>query len=58
MLVMEYHDKVHRPIYYTKSLLDAETKYLPLEKLALALMMAAKKLRTYFRMISETDYGA
>ena len=32
----------------TKSLLDVETKYPELEKLALALMVASKKLRPYF----------
>ncbi|KAL5554654.1 hypothetical protein UlMin_042055 [Ulmus minor] len=38
------------PIYYTsKSLLDAETRYPEVEKLALALMVAARKLRPYFQ---------
>ncbi|KAL5552902.1 hypothetical protein UlMin_040303 [Ulmus minor] len=38
------------PIYYTsKSLLDAETRYPEVEKLALALMIAARKLRPYFQ---------
>ncbi|XP_070050916.1 uncharacterized protein [Nicotiana tomentosiformis] len=37
------------PIYYvSKSLLDDETRYPYLEKLALALVMAARKLRPYF----------
>ena len=37
------------PIFYvSKTLLGAETKYLPLEKLALALMMASRKLSHYF----------
>lgn len=30
-------------------MLDAETRYLPLEKLALALVCAARKLRHYFQ---------
>jgi len=39
----------HLPIFYvSKSLLGAETRYLPLEKLALALMMASRKLSYYF----------
>ena len=39
-----------RPIYYTsKILLDAETRYLQLEKLALALVSASRKLSYYFR---------
>ena len=38
------------PIYYvSKALLDAETRYSHLEKLALALMDAARKLRPYFQ---------
>ncbi|KAL5576999.1 hypothetical protein UlMin_018698 [Ulmus minor] len=41
---------VQWPIYYTsKSLLDAETRYLEVEKLALALMIAARKLHPYFQ---------
>ncbi|CAL5433785.1 unnamed protein product [Camellia sinensis] len=39
----------HLPIYYvSKTLLGTETRYLPLEKLALALMMASRKLSHYF----------
>ena len=38
------------PIYYvSKALLDAETRYNQLEKLALALIIAARKLRPYFQ---------
>ena len=38
------------PIYYvSKALLDAETRYSHLEKLALALVTAARKLRPYFQ---------
>ena len=40
---------MQRPIYYvSKRLLDAETKYPELEKLALALMVASRELRPYF----------
>ncbi|KAL5547064.1 hypothetical protein UlMin_006751 [Ulmus minor] len=43
-------ERVQWPIYYTsKSLLDAETKYPEVEKLGLALMIAARKLRPYFQ---------
>ena len=39
----------HLPIFYvSKTLFPAETRYLPLEKLALALMMASRKLAHYF----------
>ena len=34
--------------YISKTLADAEARYLPLEKLALALVMASKKLNHYF----------
>ena len=38
------------PVYYvSKSLLDAETRYSQLEKLALALVSAARKLWPYFQ---------
>ena len=38
------------PIYYvSKALLDAETRYSHLEKLALALIVTARKLRPYFQ---------
>ncbi|XP_028085065.1 uncharacterized protein LOC114286167 [Camellia sinensis] len=39
----------HLPIFYvSKTLLPAETRYLPLEKLAPALMMTSRKLAHYF----------
>ena len=42
-------EKVQWPVYYvSKRLLDAETRYPKLEKLALTLMVASKKLRPYF----------
>ncbi|KAJ8632913.1 hypothetical protein MRB53_026249 [Persea americana] len=49
-----------RPIYYTsKTLLDAETRYLQLEKLALALVTASRKLSHYFQtftVVVVTEY--
>ena len=43
-------DGVQWPIYYTsKSLLDAKTRYPEIEKLALALMVVARKLGPYFQ---------
>ena len=40
-------------IYYTsKALLDAETRYPPLEKWVLALVVAARKLMPYFQAFS------
>ena len=35
--------------YVSKAMVDAETCYLPLEKLILALVMAARKLMHYFQ---------
>ena len=41
--------EVQWPVYYmSKKLLDEEPRYLELEKLPLALMVASKKLRPYF----------
>ena len=41
---------VQRPIYFvSKTLLDAETRYLSMEKLVLALDVSARKLRHYFQ---------
>ena len=49
VLVREDEGK-QSPVYYvSKSLLDAETRYSQLEKLALALVHAARKLRPYFQ---------
>ena len=41
---------VQKPVYYTSKTLDgAESRYLPLEKLAFALVCSAKKLPHYFQ---------
>ena len=41
---------VQHPIYYiSKTLVNVETKYLPLEKLVLALVHATRKLPHYFQ---------
>ena len=41
---------VQQPIYYvSKTLVDTETRYLPLEKLILALVHATRKLPYYFQ---------
>ena len=48
VLVRE-EEGVQYPIYYTsKALLNAKTRYPPLEKWALALVVATRKLRPYF----------
>ncbi|KAH9668850.1 Ribonuclease H [Citrus sinensis] len=49
-ILVREEEGVQYPIYYTsKALLDAETRYPPLEKWALALVVAARKLRPYFQ---------
>ena len=41
---------VQQPVYYiSKTLVDAETRYLPFEKLVLALVHATRKLLHYFQ---------
>ena len=41
---------VQKPIYYiSKTLVDIKTRYLPLDKLALALVHATRKLPHYFQ---------
>ena len=43
-------DQVQLPIYYTsQALRGAEGRYPPMEKLAFALIIAARKLRLYFQ---------
>ncbi|XP_056864055.1 uncharacterized protein LOC130511195 [Raphanus sativus] len=49
VLVREEGRKHHHIYYMSKSLLDAETRYSHLEKLALALVYAAPNLRPYFQ---------
>ena len=49
-VLIRIKDTVQCPIYYTsKTMMDAETHYLPLEKVDLALVTAAKKLPQYFQ---------
>ena len=44
-----YKEKVQWLVYYiTKWLIDAEMRYSKMEKLALALVIASRKLRPYF----------
>ena len=49
MLIRE-EDKVQKLVYYvSKVLMGAETRYLKIEKLTYALLIAAKKHRHYFQ---------
>ena len=48
--LMRDQGKQQLPIYFvSKTLLDTETRYLPLEKLTLALVSAAQKFIHYFQ---------
>jgi hypothetical protein len=50
VVLIRIKDTVQCPVYYTnKTITDAETRYLPLEKVSLALVTAAKKLPEYFQ---------
>ena len=49
-VLIRLEEGVQRPVYYTsKALLPVETRYSPAEKIALALITAARKLRPYFQ---------
>lgn len=49
-ILLKNQEGMQRLIYYiSKALVDAETRYLPLEKLALALVHTTKKLHHYFQ---------
>ena len=48
VLVREDNKKKKIVFYTSKMLLDVETRYINLEKMVLALVMAKKKLRHYF----------
>jgi len=49
-VVLLRDQKVQQPMYYvSKTLVDAEIRYLPLERLVLALVHATRKLPHYFQ---------
>ena len=49
-VVLLRNQGVQQPVYYiSKTMVDAETRYLPLEKLVLALVHATRKLPHYFQ---------
>ena len=49
-VLIRIKDTVQCPMYYmSKTMTEAETRYLPLEKVGLALVIAAKKLPQYFQ---------
>ncbi|XP_026383293.1 uncharacterized protein LOC113278750 [Papaver somniferum] len=58
--VLFVREPEERPVYFvSKSLTDAETRYSKIEKMALALMHAARRLKPYFegrRLVVYTEY--
>lgn len=49
-MLIKKEEEGQSPIYYvSKRLLDAETRYTSMEKLVLALILDARKLRPYFQ---------
>lgn len=49
LVLLKNRDEVQKLVYYlSKTMVDAETRYLPLEKVALALVHAMRKLLHYF----------
>nr|KYP71305.1 Retrovirus-related Pol polyprotein from transposon 17.6 [Cajanus cajan] len=59
-IIVQEHQKVQTPIYFINRVLqDAERRYQMIEKLTLALVIAARRLRPYFQshqVIIKTDY--
>nr|KYP51750.1 Retrovirus-related Pol polyprotein from transposon 412 family [Cajanus cajan] len=59
-VIVQEHQKVQTPIYFISRVLqDAEKRYQMIEKLALALVTAARRLRPYFQshqVVVKTDY--
>ena len=50
LVLIRIDDGIQQPIYYvSKSLHEAEVRYLPLEKAILAIMHATRKLPHYFQ---------
>ena len=49
-ILLRHQKGIQRPVYYlNKTLVDVETRYLSLEKMALALVHAIRKLPHYFQ---------
>ena len=50
LILVRNEDEIQRPVYYvSKSLQEAETRYLPLEKAVLAIVHATRKFPHYFQ---------
>ena len=50
LVLVRIENKVQRPVYYvSKSIQESETRYLPLEKVVLAIIHATRKVSRYFQ---------
>lgn len=50
VLIQEINERQHPMYYASRALLDAKTRYMQLDKLALALVMVSRKLKPYFQV--------
>ena len=58
LVLIRVDDGVQRPVYYvSKSLNEAEVRYLPLEKAILAVVHATRKLPYYLQSIACNHLG-
>ena len=52
VVLLKLDQGVQKPIFYvSKTLMEAETRYLPLEKAALAIIYAIRRLPYYFQAL-------
>lgn len=50
LVLIRQHKGIQRPVYYlNNTFVDSKTRYLPLEKMALAFIHATRKLPHYFQ---------
>ena len=50
-ILVKVEGKIQKPIFYISRILkEVETRYIPLERLALALVMASRRLKPYFKV--------
>ena len=55
VVLIREENRVQKPVYYvSKVLMGAENRYVKIEKIAYALLIAARKLRHYFQVHSIT----
>ena len=57
LIQTDEHDQEHVIYYASKSLLDSETRYSHVEKLALAMVIVVQKFRHYIFLRTATVYA-